>query len=86
MSDVARTGELACAEGRSTFTCITCGDVAVPMRVIALAREDGLAECVTPDGQASSVEVGLLDAVDVGDAVLVHACVALQRLEGDEHP
>jgi hydrogenase maturation factor len=60
--------------------CITCGDVAVAMRVRALG-EDGLAECVGADGRSSTVEVGLLDGVGVGDAVLVHACVALQRLD-----
>jgi hydrogenase maturation factor len=62
--------------------CITCGDVAVPMRVVRIDG-DGLAECVTEDGQATStVEVGLLDDVRTGDALLVHACVAIQRLEG----
>jgi hydrogenase maturation factor len=60
--------------------CITCGDVALPMRVVRVG-DDGLAECVTEDGQACAVEVGLLDGVAVGDTVLVHACVALQRLE-----
>jgi len=64
--------------------CITCGDVAVPMRVVALGGEDGLAECVTADGRVSGVEVGLLDAVQAGDTVLVHACVALQRLGAEE--
>jgi hydrogenase maturation factor len=59
--------------------CITCGDVAVPMRVVRVG-DDGLADCVTDDGLESAVEVGLLDGLAVGDAVLVHACVALQRL------
>jgi hypothetical protein len=27
------------------------------------------------------VEIGLVDGVAVGDEVLVHACVAIQRLE-----
>ena len=58
--------------------CITCGDVAVPMRVIRTG-EDGLADCVTEDGQASQVELALVDA-GPGDEVLVHACVAIQRL------
>jgi len=60
--------------------CITCGDVAVAMRVVQIG-DDGLAECVTDDGTASTVEVALLDAVAPGDSVLVHACVALERLE-----
>ena len=61
--------------------CITCGDVAVPMRVVSTGGEHGLAGCVTEDRYAAAVDVGLVDDVTVGDAVLVHACVAIQRLE-----
>jgi hydrogenase maturation factor len=60
--------------------CITCGDVAVSMRVMRVG-EDGLADCESEDGQAASVEIGLIDEVRPGDAVLVHARVAIQRLE-----
>jgi hydrogenase expression/formation protein HypC len=61
--------------------CITCGDVAVPMRVVRIGGEDGLAECVTEDGEAAAVDLGLVEDAAVGDAVLVHACVAIQRLK-----
>ena len=60
--------------------CITCGDIAVPMRVVATDLEDGLAECVTADGEVSSVDLALVEDVRPGDEVLVHACVAIQRL------
>jgi hydrogenase maturation factor len=57
--------------------CITCGDVAVEMRV---ERLDGdLAVCEAGDGDVRTVEIGLLDAVAVGDTLLVHADVALVR-------
>jgi hydrogenase maturation factor len=57
--------------------CITCGDVAVEMRV---ERVDGdLAVCEASDGDVRTVEVGLLDGVAVGDTLLVHADVALVR-------
>jgi hydrogenase maturation factor len=59
--------------------CITCGDVAIPMRVISTG-DDGLADCVAEDGQASAVDLSLVDA-GPGDEVLVHACVAIQRLD-----
>lgn len=59
--------------------CITCGDVAVPMRVVRTG-DDGLADCVTEDGDAASVDLSLLDGARPGDEVLVHACVAIQRL------
>jgi hydrogenase maturation factor len=60
--------------------CITCGDVAVPMRVMKIDVEAALALCATETGETSEVEVGLVDPVGKGDTVLVHACVALQRL------
>jgi hydrogenase maturation factor len=85
-TNVARTSIAEPAEqatvGRNV--CITCGDVAVPMRVVRTGGEDGLADCVTDDGALeSAVDLGLLDAVGPGDRVLVHACVAIQRLEAE---
>ena len=58
--------------------CQTCGDVAIPMRVVQTG-EDGLADCVDDRGRHSQVELALVDAAP-GDEVLVHACVAIQRL------
>ena len=60
-------------------SCITCGDVAVPMRVIRTGH-DGLADCVTDGGEPASVEIALIDDVRPGDELLVHARVAIQRL------
>jgi hydrogenase expression/formation protein HypC len=81
MSNVARTSIAEPAEqatvGRNT--CLTCGDVAVPMRVV-WAGGDGLADCVTGEGETSTVDISLVDAAP-GDEVLVHACVAIQRLD-----
>jgi hypothetical protein len=80
VSNVARTSIAEPAEqatvGRNT-SCITCGDVAIPMRVVRTGGEEGLADCVTDDGEASTVDITLVDAAP-GDAVLVHACVAIQ--------
>ena len=59
-------------------TCITCGDVAIPMGVIRTG-DDGLADCVTEDGQTCQVELALVDARP-GDKVLVHAGAAIRRL------
>jgi hydrogenase maturation factor len=49
------------------------------MRVVE-ARADGLALCADEQGAASEVMVDLVGAVAPGDAVLVHAGVALTRL------
>jgi hydrogenase maturation factor len=61
--------------------CITCGDVATAVRVLALDASDGMAVCVNAAGSPARVEVELVGPVAVGDALLVHAGVALTRLE-----
>jgi hydrogenase maturation factor len=57
--------------------CITCGDVAVEMRVVRL--DGDLAVCEAQDGDVRTVEVALLEGVEEGDTLLVHADVALVR-------
>ena len=59
--------------------CITCSDEGIPMRVMK-TTDEGLALCSTGDGAQSEVMLDLVGAVAVGDAVLVHAGVALARL------
>ncbi len=56
--------------------CITCGDVATPMRVLRLDPDRGLALCEDDQGAHASVEIALVDA-GVGDTVLVHAGTAI---------
>jgi hydrogenase maturation factor len=57
--------------------CLTCGDVGIEMRVIAI--EDDLARCEA-GGEERDVEIALLDAVVPGDVLLVHADVGLVKL------
>jgi hydrogenase maturation factor len=56
--------------------CITCGDVAERMLVRSIDHATGLARC---DG-GEEVDVALVEPVEEGDAVLVHAGVALVRV------
>lgn len=65
--------------------CITCGDVAVALEVVELL-DDGDARCRADDGGVEVVATELVDGLVVGDRVLVHARVALEKLpegEGD---
>ena len=64
-----------CAEGH----CITCSDEGIEMEVVATAGH--VAHCLDPDGAAAEVDVALVDAVAPGDTVLVHAGVAIAKLE-----
>jgi hydrogenase maturation factor len=65
-----------CADGH----CITCGDVAETMRIVAVDAPRGMALCENEDGERASVEVALVEPVATGEDVLVHAGVALVRL------
>jgi len=66
-----------CSEG----ACLTCGDVAVAARVVDVADGTALVEA---EGRREEVATDLLGAVAVGDVVLCHAGVALQRADAGE--
>jgi hypothetical protein len=59
--------------------CITCGDDGDPMTVVSVDAVRGLALCAGEDGTRMSVETALVDPVDVGDVLLVHAGTAIAR-------
>jgi hydrogenase assembly chaperone HypC/HupF len=63
-----------------TTGCITCGDVAVPMSVMRLDDERGLALCSDDEGNSETVEIDLVAPVAPGDKLLVHAGTAIARL------
>jgi hydrogenase maturation factor len=66
--------------------CITCGDAAEPMTVVAVDAGRGLALCSAPDGARATVETALVDPARPGDRLLVHAGTAIARLDGEEVP
>jgi hydrogenase maturation factor len=59
--------------------CITCGDVAVVLTVAAVVGSD--ADCRDEAGRCERVAVELVGPVTPGDRLLVHAGVALERLD-----
>jgi hydrogenase maturation factor len=62
--------------------CITCGDVAVALRVVRTDAAERLAWCREDGSDAGEwVDVELVGDVAPGDAVLVHAGTALVLLE-----
>ena len=61
--------------------CITCGDDGVPMAVVRVDQDRGLALCAHEDGSRETVETALVDPVAPGDRLLVHAGTALAHLE-----
>ena len=65
-------------------SCITCGDVAVVLQVVSV--DGGDAVCRADDGGTERVAVDLVAPVREGDRVLVHAKVALEKLENIAEP
>jgi hydrogenase maturation factor len=60
--------------------CITCSDEGIPMEVERIDEVRGLALCAAEDGSKSTVEIALVEPVEPGDRLLVHAGVALVGL------
>jgi hydrogenase expression/formation protein HypC len=60
--------------------CITCGDVAVPVRVVRLLPGD--LAVVEVEGREEEISVALVPA-EVGATLLVHAGEAIARLEAE---
>jgi hydrogenase maturation factor len=61
--------------------CITCGDVAVEVRVIMVDAARELATGSDENGLATEVDTMLVGPVEPGDRLLVHAGTAIARLE-----
>jgi hydrogenase expression/formation protein HypC len=68
--------------------CITCGDVAVELRVVSVDEPRGLAVCADEYGASTEVDVLLVAPVEPGDQLLVHAgtAIALSRPAGCRAP
>ena len=62
--------------------CVTCGDDGVPMTVVRVDADRGLALCAGVDGDRASVETALVEPVAPGDRLLVHAGTAIAALPG----
>ena len=67
-----------------TTGCITCGDVAIPLTVLRLDEERGLALCGDEDGNSETVETDLVAPVAPGDTILVHAGTAIASLTQED--
>jgi hydrogenase maturation factor len=59
--------------------CITCGDVAVELRVVSVDDASGLAVCADEFGASTQVDVLLVAPVTTGERLLVHAGTAIAK-------
>ena len=78
MSELQTTDVAAGATCSAEPGCITCGDVAVVLTVVAVTGTD--ARCRDEQGREELVATELVGDVEQGDRVLVHAGVAIERV------
>jgi hydrogenase maturation factor len=64
--------------------CITCSDEGVEMAVVALTQCG--AQCRDAAGVDQRVEIDLVEPVEIGDTLLVHAGVAIANLSRPPAP
>ena len=57
--------------------CITCGDVAVTGKVVEVA---GMTATIEVDGERELVAIDLVEPVAVGELLLCHAGIALEKV------
>jgi hydrogenase expression/formation protein HypC len=62
--------------------CVTCGDLAVPVRVLRVA--DGQALCEDRLGNQAIVALDFVPDTTPGDVLLVHLGVALTKIGADD--
>lgn len=62
--------------------CVTCGDLAVPVRVLEV--RGGMALCEDRVGNRAEVAVEFVPGAAPGDVLLVHSGVAIARVEGSD--
>ena len=76
MTGVGRDHELVSSE-HERLHCVTCADEAVTARV---CRVEGLSAEVDVDGRVERVATDLVPDARLGDLLLCHAGIALERL------
>lgn len=64
--------------------CVTCSDAADPLRVVCVDPTRELAVCEDQHGTGCEVMIDLVAPVVCGEVLLVHAGVAIARLEGED--
>jgi hydrogenase maturation factor len=85
--DTPLAGTPAGRDDAGAIPCVAPAGRGVPMRVLARDPRGGSrARCAAVDGIPATVETALVGSVEPGEIVLVHAGVALLRLDAEWAP
>lgn len=80
MNTISENAQIFVCQRDADHHCLTCSDEMVPVRVISLDQDAGLA-LVELSGQREEIDIMLVEDIAVGDLLLVHGGVAIARLE-----
>ena len=73
---------LSCQPNVHEGSCPTCGDEALPARILQINDDSNTAQ-VLIEGAKSEVALDLIGEVQVGDTILVHIGFAIAKLESE---
>lgn len=87
MADLSDFGTCTLEPGpaQAGHGCTTCGDVAVPVRVVRIV-DDGFALCEDQAGGRAEIATAFTPEAVPGDVLLVHMGVAIAHIENKEVP
>jgi len=80
MNKISENAQAFICQRNGEQRCLTCSDEMVPVRVIGLDQDAGLA-LVEVSSQREEIDITLIEDVAVGDLLLAHGGVAIARLE-----
>jgi hydrogenase maturation factor len=84
MNDISGKTLSSICQPDADHHCLTCADEAVPVKVVRIDQEAGLAlvdDPTDPTGQVEEIDITLVEDVAVGDVLLAHAGVAIAHQE-----
>lgn len=80
MNNISENAQAYACQHGTDHHCLTCSDEMVPVRVIRIDQDTGLA-LVEVSNQVEEIDITLVEDIALGDLLLAHGGVAIGRLE-----
>ena len=85
MNHISENAQAYACQHDADHHCLTCSDEIIPVRVIRIDQDTGLA-LVEVSNQVEEIDITLVEDISLGDLLLAHGGVAIGRLEqGSTH-
>jgi hydrogenase maturation factor len=84
MNNISENAQAYACQRDTDHHCLTCSDEMVPVRVIRIDQDTGLA-LVEVSNQVEEIDITLVEDIALGDLLLAHGGVAIGRLEEGGH-